>query len=250
MYKYLTLLLLLLINSLSWLKAQNSLNKELTIGFGYTKSYNQVIQDADRFYVKGIPNLRAYATWEQSIMKIKLGVGFEFYNTYYEYKERNFINNRTSNSVGLYYHSGGYAKVLALSISAKCQLYSNRYYKLNAKLSPKIGYAVKNFYFKYISDTRNGYLTQGESGFSDYIDKWRYKSIFPLLAFEIENELKLAKRSGLVFTIGYQQGFKTYMMDPMMYIQDHKTLNEKIEYFTVKNKGNMLFYQISYRHYF
>lgn len=209
-----------------------------------------MIQQENNFGVKGRNMGRVLVNWDKRVGIFKLGTGFEFYNTRYEYIDKYREDNRTGNSVGLYFHSGGHANILALSISAKYDIYSNRYYKLNAKLSPKIGFVMNSYYFKHIDDSTTMSRDEGKSFFMDYKSKWRYNGIFPLLAFEMENELKLSKRTALIFTIGYQQGFKTYMDDPMMHYRNYKRPNEKREYFNVQNKGNMLFYHFSYRHYF
>lgn len=250
MKRTISISLILIVSSLSSI-AQKAFDKELTIGFGNTRSYNKLIQDADHFDVKGVNMMRAFGNWEfKKIGKIKLGAGFEFYNTRYQYLDRYKPDINTPNRVGLYFHSGGSVNVIALSLSTRYEIYGNRYYKLYAKLSPKLGYVVYGYYLGKKETLYDGMYSVNEDFFIERPGKWYSKSIFPLVAFEIENEIKLSKRSGIVVTTGYQQGFKTYFKNPMQFYRNYQTLNETIEPFTVQNKGNMLFYQISYRHYF
>jgi len=244
--------LLLIVSSITNAYSQKTFDKELIIGFGYTRSYNELIQESSNFKIKAVPMMRAFANWEFiKLNDFKFGAGFEFYNTSYEYKDQNLTKTNYQDQVGLYFSSGGFVNVVALSVSAKYQLYNNKYYRLNVKLSPKVGYVVYGYYLGELETLQDRpSLRMGNNFFLERPGKWYSKSIFPLVAFEIENEIKLSKRSGIVVTTGYQQGFKTYFKNPMQFYRNYQTPNETIEPFIVQNKGNMLFYQISYRHYF
>lgn len=231
--------------------SQNNLNKTLTVGFGFTKSYNSVIQETNNFKAKGFGMGRAFASWEQKYNKLYLGASFEFYNTSYEYIDRSFENKKIGNSVGLYFHSGGFVNVIALGISAKYPIINGKIYQLRLKLSPKVGYVVKGFYLSnYDNLEERGASNHGRDFFFERPGKWYSKGLFPLLSLEVEQEIKVAKRSGIVLTVGYQQGFVSYFKDPMRLYRQYDTPNQTIEDFEVHNKGNMLFYQISYRQYF
>jgi len=231
--------------------SQTNLNKTLTVGLGFTKSYNSVIQETNNFKAKGFGMARTFASWEQKYNKLDLGASFEFYNTSYEYLDRNFENKKTGNSVGLYFYSGGFVNVIALGISAKYTIINGKVYQLRLKISPKVGYVVYGRYLSaYDNIIEKGNNQQGKDFYFERPGKWYSKGLFPLLSLEMEQEIKIAKRSGIVLSIGYQQGFVPYFKDPMRIYRQYDTPNQTIEDFEVQNKGNMLFYQISYRQYF
>lgn len=197
--------------------------------------------------------MRAFAYFEHKFEKfgdLKLGAGLEFYNTSYQYKSIHRPNINEPGRVGLYFASGGSVNVIALSVSARYQIYTNRFYRLHAKLSPKIGYVIPNHRITGIDKIEDLMLSEGRSYFIEREGKWYSKGIFPLIALDIQNEFVLSKRSSIVLSGGYQQGFTNYYVEPMQFYRNYQTPNQTIENFTVKNKGNMIFYQISYRHYF